>query len=210
MIRSKAPFVLVILVGCAVPDRELEPAVAPDTASALPVLSARDLEAVSADRLVVKHSVLFRGGRKYVGGVSFQTVRAPPELVLDTIFSTQAALEWMPQTLSARAVGGSGDDLTVRFEQGEEPFVATHTLHIWRDDLAIRWQLDPRHPHDIADVWGFLSATPFDAERSLLTLGILLDLGDGVVRAFAEPDIQRTVLGTPETIKTYVEARAAQ
>jgi hypothetical protein len=152
--------------------------------------------------------VLFRDGKKYVGGLSFMVVRAPPEVVIRAIFSAEAALQWMPQTLSATVVGGSGDHLRVRFEQGEDPFVATHTLHFWRDDLAIRWKLDPTERHDIDDAWGFMSATPYDRDRSLVTLGIFIDLGDGVVRAFAEPAIQETVLGTPEAIKGYVEARA--
>jgi hypothetical protein len=41
----------------------------------------------------------------------------------------------------------------------------------------------------------------------VITLGIQLDLGDGIVRTFAEADIQDTVLGTPGDIRDYVAAR---
>jgi hypothetical protein len=173
----------------------------------MPELTAGDLEEVLGGRMVVKERVVFRNGRKYVGGLSFQLVHATPEFVITTIFSPEAALEWMPQTLSAVALERAPDYLLVRFEQGEKPFIATHSMHFWRDDMAIRWKLDPTKHHDIEDAWGFLSATSWGSERSLVTLGILIDLGDGVVRAFAEPDIQRTVLGTPSTIRGYVEAR---
>ena len=208
--RYRVAFALLLCTSCALPESETPPK-ASSTARALelPELSASERKEVNAERLVVKESVVFRDGRKYVGGLSFMLVHAPPAVVIRTIFSTEAALEWMPETLSAQTVESSEGYLLVRFEQGEKPFVATHTLHFWRDDLAIRWKLDPRQHHDIADAWGFLSATAYGDDRSLVTLGILIDLGDGVVRAFAEPDIQRTVLGTPETIKGYVEARYA-
>jgi hypothetical protein len=200
---------LMCVTGCALPANEAPPAALNVTTKRLvpPRLSEAERRDIAQGLLVKKKTVLFRNGRKYVGGLSFQLVNATPAVVLQEIFSTEAALWWMPQTLSARAVGGSGRDLMVRFEQGEKPFVATHTLHIWRDDLAIRWKLDPRQHHDIEDAWGFLSATPFGEGRSLVTLGIQLDLGDGVVRAFAEADIQDTVLGTPRDIKDYVETR---
>lgn len=206
----RATCALLLCTGCALPESATPARAAPSPTLAVPELSASDRQDVNDERLVVKESVVFRDGKKYVGGLSFMLVRATPDVVIDTIFSTRAALEWMPETLSAEAVESSDRYLLVRFEQGEKPFVATHTLHFWRDDLAIRWKLDPRKPHDIVDAWGFLSATPYGPGRSLVTLGILIDLGDGVVRAFAEPDIQRTVLGTPENIKSYVEARSQE
>jgi hypothetical protein len=196
------------LVGCSLPV-DAPPLETPKSAAARlvpPELTEAEMREVVDGQLLKKKSVLFRNGKKYVGGLSFLRVRAAPEVVLAEIFSAEAALRWMPQTLSAVAVAGTGDHLLVRFEQGEKPFVATHTLHFWRDDLAIRWKLDPTRHHDIVDAWGFLSATPFE-DGSLVTLGIQLDLGDGVVRAFAEPEIQDTVLGTPRDIKDYVEAR---
>jgi len=204
----RAMCALLVCTSCALPKNAPPPETpAPDERLALPQLSQRDRQELDAERLVSRESVVFRRGRKYVGGLSFQIVRAPPEFVITAIFSAEAALEWMPETLSTRVVTSSPNYLLVRFEQGEKPFVATHTLHFWRDQLAIRWKLDPRERHDIEDAWGFLSATPYADERSLVTLGILIDLGDGIARAFAEPEIQHTVLGTPGDIKSYVEAR---
>lgn len=205
----RALVLLWLVTGCALPTNEA-PVAAPlakTTRLVPPRLTEDERRDIAQGLLVKKKTVLFRNGKKYVGGLSFLVVMATPDIVLQEIFSTEAALHWMPQTLSARAVGGGGRDLMVRFEQGEKPFIATHTLHIWRDDLAIRWKLDPRQHHDIQDAWGFLSATPFGEGRSLVTLGIQLDLGDGIVRAFAEADIQDTVLGTPRDIKDYVETR---
>lgn len=203
-----AVILVAFVAGCSLPV-DPPPPEAPKSSTARlvpPELSDSELREVLDGQLVKKKSVVFRNGKKYVGGLSFQRVRATPAVVLNEIFSAEAALRWMPQTLSAVTVGGTGDHLIVRFEQGEKPFVATHALHFWRDDLAIRWKLDPTRHHDIEDVWGFLSATAFE-DGSLVTLGIQLDLGDGVVRAFAEADIQDTVLGTPRDIKDYVEAR---
>lgn len=198
----------ICFAGCSVPVEGSPPKAPESTTRSLipPELSASERRDITDGLLVKKKSVLFRNGKKYVGGLSFLFVRATPEVVLSDIFSAEAALRWMPQTLSATTLEGSGDHLLVRFEQGEKPFVATHTLHFWRDDLAIRWKLDPTRPHDIDDAWGFLSATAFDG-GSIVTLGIQIDLGDGVVRAFAEAEIQDTVLGTPRDIKDYVETR---
>ena len=173
-----------------------------------PSLTPVEIERLDAGVRVTHPRTFHWRGNKYVGGLSFQLVRAEPAFVLDAIFSTEAALSWMPMTESVRTVGGSGRDLFVEFRQGVDPVVRTYTVNVWRDDTAIRWRLDPDRPHDIQDTWGFMSAQPWGEGRSLVTVGVALDLGNGMIRGFFEEEIQDTILSTADDIRGYVEARS--
>jgi hypothetical protein len=65
--------------------------------------------------------------------------------------------------------------------------------------------MDPRRPHDIDDVWGFLRVRRFRRGRSLVTVGVALDLGPGPVRWLFEERIRKIALETPRRVRDYVE-----
>lgn len=149
-------------------------------------------------------------GGRYVGGLSYQLVRATPEEVLATLLDVQRLPEVLPRTKRARLLSALDDEMLVELTQGNSIVDATYTVRLVRnlDAGEIRFWLVPERRHDVRDVWGSFSVRRFDAGRSLLEVGVALDLGPGLARMFFERQIQTLVLGTPRSIRDFVEPRA--
>jgi len=187
-------------------------------ASAAPSAAPRAeqrLDAVERDRLLAGELVtrpleFQRHGGKYIGGVSYQLLRASPDEVLATLQSVESLPEALPRTKRARLVESQGREAKVELVQGKGMVEATYTVHLVRVSgrNELRFWLDRNRPHDIDDVWGYFRVERFDDNRSLVTVAVALDVGPGLVRMLFEDRIQALVLSTPRHIKDYVEPRA--
>jgi len=149
-------------------------------------------------------------GGSYVGGVSYQVVKASPTEVLRALADVRSLPRALPRTLSAELVSSSGTSARVEFTQGKAPFLVTYTVHLeqTREGDAIRFWLDPTRPHDVRDVWGYFRVAPFADGRTLVTVAVALDLGPGVARLLFEDGVERTILRSPDKIRAFVEPRA--
>jgi hypothetical protein len=172
-------------------------------------LSDEERRALLDGSLVERPLTLQRSAGRYVGGISYQLVRASPEEVLATLQSTESLPQALPRTKRARLVTAEGRHARVELVQGTSVVEATYTVHLVRDPVAdeLRFWLDHDRPHDIADVWGYFRVRRFDRERSLITVAVALDVGPGLVRLFFEDKIQRLILTTPRHIKDFVEPK---
>ena len=203
--RALALALALVLMGTAAPARAAEPQ-----------LPSRALSSVERDALktghIVSRPVRFQRGPSatYVGGVSYQVVKASPAEIMSTLLDLQALPEVLPRTKRAKLVENSGARAKVELVQGGGMFEATYTVvleqNAGRDEL--RFWLDPSRPHDVKDVWGYFRVRPFGPDHSLLTVAAVLDLGPGIVRMMFEDSIQNLILGSPWNIKKYVEPRA--
>ena len=80
-------------------------------------------------------------------------------------------------------------------------------LLVRRESLGLfRFWLDPKQPHDVADLWGYFRVQPWDREASLLTYAALLRLDFGLVKLLFSETIRRIALGTPAAVRDYVDA----
>lgn len=149
----------------------------------------------------------------FVGGVTYTVVDAA-ESEIDSIFDNiDAYARVLPRTKHARFVGTetSGDRL-VEISQGSTLLEVTYTVRIRRIVLAhgreVRFWLDPTRHHDIEDAWGFFRFEPFlsalGEKRVLLTYGILVDPGPGVVREWFEAPLRAAIFDVPQRIRRYV------
>jgi hypothetical protein len=149
------------------------------------------------------------GGGRYVGGVSYQVIRAVPDEVLSAMLDVSALPELLPRTKRASLIESSGSGTRIELVQGNAVAEATYTLLLSRSAAGeVRFWLDPTRAHDIRDVWGFFRARPFGNGKTLVTVAVALDVGPGLVRMLFEDRIQRLVLETPRHIRDYVEPRA--
>jgi hypothetical protein len=180
-----------------------------EAAGPTPALSSEERQALLAGGLVERPLTLQRSAGRYVGGISYQLVRASPEEVLATLQSTESLPQALPRTKRARLVTAEGRHARVELVQGTSVAEATYTVHLVRDPVTdeLRFWLDHARPHDIADVWGYFRVRRFDRERSLITVAVALDVGPGLVRLFFEDKIQRLILATPRHIKDFVEPK---
>lgn len=159
---------------------------------------------------VARPLVFERHAARYVGGVSYQLVRASPRAVLSALSDVKELPFMLPHTQAARELGRSGRKARIELRQGNGLVSATYTIRAcvrWERG-EIRFWLDPSRPHDIDDVWGYFRVQPFDAARSLVTVAVALDLGPGLARLLFEGRIQDAILATPGRIRDFIEPRA--
>ncbi len=159
----------------------------------------------------VAHPVAFeRRAAHYVGGVSYQLVRASPRAVLSALEDPRQLPFMLPHTRSARRLGRTGRDVRIELTQGNGLVSATYTVRARRVEgrRELRFWLDRSRPHGIEDVWGYFRVQAFDGARSLVTVAVALDLGPGLARILFEGRIQNAILGTPARIRDFIEPRA--
>jgi hypothetical protein len=170
---------------------------------------ADELSAGEADRLtrgetVVRLQTLERGRRRYVGGVTYTVLDHPAAELARLLDDVRVWQRILPRTRSARVVGGGGRDELVELTNGTALVQATYTMHLRRDGRTIRFWLDPARRHDIGDAWGFVKAEPMAHGRALVTYGVLIDLGPGLVRDLFEDGVRKLALSVPERLRSFV------
>jgi polyketide cyclase/dehydrase/lipid transport protein len=157
----------------------------------------------------VARPVRFARGRdgSYIGGVSYQVVRAAPDRVIAALASVETLPLALPRTESARLLSSTGRTATVEITQGKAPFFVTYTVNVEQSEngRTLHFWLDPTRPHDVEDVWGYVRVTPFGRGTSLVTLAVALDLGPGIARALFSDRIERMILRAPARIREFVE-----
>jgi hypothetical protein len=174
-------------------------------------LSSAERDALHAGQTVSRPMRFSRGAEgRYVGGVSYQVVRASPREVLLALADVRGLAHALPHTLSAELVSSSGRSARVELVQGKEPFLVTYTLELAQQtgDDSIRFWLDRGRPHDLRDLFGFLRVREFGPGRSLVTVAVAVDLGPGIARLLFEDKVERSILRAPAKLRKFVEPRA--
>jgi hypothetical protein len=69
--------------------------------------------------------------------------------------------------------------------------------------------MEPSRPHGIEDVWGFFRIEPVELDRSLVTYGILIDMGAGPLRSLFENRVRELALTVPQRVRGLFLERAA-
>ena len=186
------------------------------SASAIPMARA-DEEALSASETarfwhgetVVRTQALSRGEQHYVGGVTYTIVDARAEDVPALLTNVDALRRILPRTRAALKVGSADGDELVQVTQGTALLQATYTIRLHREATEVRFWMDPRMSHDISDAWGFLRATPLSDGRALVTYGVLLDMGPGLLRDMFELRVRDVALSVADRVRNFVLARNA-
>jgi len=155
---------------------------------------------------------LERRGQRYVGGLSYVLVNAEPHQVFDVLNRLDTLANVLPQTRNLRVLERGGGRARVEIEQGNSVVSTAFTVFFELQPPAggdeahmVRFWLDPSQPHGIDDVWGFFRATRYDARRSLVSVGALVNLGPGLIRMLFEERIVRAILRLPNRIRDVVE-----
>lgn len=185
-------------------------------------LGSRETASLARGETVVRSETLAQGAHRYVGGITYTVVDAT-SADIDALFDDVAS--WrkvLPRTKSVRRVPApdgqaaeAAHDSFVEVTQGTSLVSAEYTLRVRRQGAELRFWLDPSLPHDIDDAWGFFRVEPFTNEagepRVLLTYGILVDVGPGIVRDLFEEKVRTAMLSVPQLLRRHVaeQRRAA-
>lgn len=158
-------------------------------------------------------SMGYESDRRLVGGLTYTLVDSTPDELMTVLEDIGKWKDLLPRTKSAKVIESQGLDTFVEMTQGNSVVNAKYTLHLRRAprDHTVRFWLDPSRPHAIDDAWGFFRAEDAapaadGTPRTLLTFGILVDTGPGLVRSFYEDRLRSTMLGIPQIVREYVLA----
>jgi len=157
---------------------------------------------------------LYRRSKRYIGGVTYTVVNASAEELTQLLSDPAAYTQVLPHARAATLVGKVGEDQLVEISQGNSLIQTAYTLRLRPDEggRRVRFWLDRSRAHGIDDAWGYFRVQPLEANadgspRVLLSYGILVDLGPGLMRDFFESRIQASMLSVPERLRQYASIR---
>ncbi len=155
-----------------------------------------------------------RCGKRYVGGVSYIVVKAPPRAVFASLNELGNLAKVIRGTRKMTVTGVTASGVRVLLEQGNRVVSASYSAIFLRtppqgqaldEGWEVRFWLDPSRPHAIEDVWGFFRASPWQPGGTLVTVGAALDLGPGLIRMLFEDHLQKSILRMPRYVRAAVE-----
>lgn len=187
---------------------------APTSAELPPDLSADETARLEHGETIVREQTWSYGDRRYVGGLTYTVLDVGANELSAVLEDVDAYRRVLPKTKEARLVGMSGNDRLVEVVQGNALVQATYTMRVRTEPTApngqreVRFWLEPTRPHEIDDAWGFFRVEPFIGEngnpRVLLTYGVLVDVGAGIVRDLFEERVRSALLSVPQLVRRYV------
>ena len=158
---------------------------------------------------VIREETMERGDRRFIGGITYTIVEASAAEVAALLEDVESLRRVLPRTKNARVVGTApGGDRLLELVQGNAVMEAQYTLRVRRGVNDVRFWLDPTRPHGIEDAWGFFRYEPFitpsGEERVLLTYGVLVDVGPGILRDLFESRVRAALLSVPQLVRREV------
>lgn len=160
---------------------------------------------------VIRTQTIDRGDQHYVGGVTYTVLNVSSAEISALLDDVSAYRHVLPTTKRARKVAVDGGDTLVELVQGNALYEATYTIRVRRSARELRFWLEPTRPHEIDDAWGFFRIEPFmtanGEERVLLTYGVLVDVGPGIVRELFEERVRAAMLSVPQLVQRHLARR---
>lgn len=148
-----------------------------------------------------------RGAYKLFGGQSWQIVDVPVEVAWNALKDLPGYKNFIPLATETDVERRDGKeaDLAVRQQWGpvDVRYVLQTTLEPDRGALVFR--VDHSKAHDIRAGWGFIRVRPYNQDRTLVSFGALVDIGDGVFVSIVRPAVRRDLLKIPYFLKRHLE-----
>jgi hypothetical protein len=173
-------------------------------------LSQGEAERLLRGDTVARTQQMRRAEHRYVGGVTYTILDARIDDLASLLDDVRSWRRFLPKTRDARSVGSAGSDALVEVTHGSALVRVAYTLRVHREGNVVRFWMDPSRSHDIEDVWGFFRAEPMPDGRTLMTYGILIDMGTGLLRDMFEGRVQELALEIPDRVRDVVLERSAR
>jgi hypothetical protein len=170
-------------------------------------LSSGEADRLASGGTVTRTQELERGQRRYVGGVTYTIVDAGADELASLLDDVERWKRILPRTRGARHVGSAGGDVLVEVTHGWALVQYVYTMRMRRDGNVTRFWMDPFRRHDIEDAWGFFRAEPLLGGRTLVTFGILIDVGPGLLRDLFEDRVRELALTIPQRVRALLLER---
>jgi ribosome-associated toxin RatA of RatAB toxin-antitoxin module len=192
----------VVVVSFAAPSRSF---------SSNDQLTTNDKKLLASGELVMKHKNEQRGAYKLIGGQSWQIIDVPVDVAWEALANLTDYKNFIPLVTQSDIKHRAGEeaDLAIRQEWGpiDVRYVLQTTLEANRRSMVFR--VDHSQAHDIRAGWGFMRVRPYKGNRTLVSFGALVDIGDGVFVSIIRPAVRKDLLRIPFYFKRHVEAAVA-
>jgi len=170
-------------------------------------LTDEDKKLLMAGELVTKEKNEQRGSLKLIGGQSWQIINVPVDVAWQALTDLPRYKRFIPLATESevRHEAGNEADLAMRQQWGpiDVHYVFQTTLDPDRNSVVFR--VDHSQAHDIRAGWGFIRVRRFKEDRTLVSFGALVDIGDGVFVSIIRPAVRRDLLRIPFYFKRHLE-----
>ncbi|MDB4985249.1 MAG: hypothetical protein JWN04_427 [Myxococcaceae bacterium] len=162
-----------------------------------------------AGQLVTRPVSERRGDLRLIGGSSWQVIKAPPEVVLRALLDTKSYDKLLPTVTGASLVTEAPTMRRVRVEHKRGPLGIAYRLALTIDAQRhdINFKLNDRLDSGMRAAWGYLTATPYGQNQTLLSYGVMADPGDGLIVGIVRGVIHEWMLKVPAQVRRHVESK---
>jgi hypothetical protein len=173
-------------------------------------LSSAEIDRLMRGQTVSRKQDVRQGMHRFVGGVSYTVVDWRPDDVANLLYDVGLWKRLIPRVHEVHRISNAGNDPRVEVHHGN-PFISVaYSMRVRREGRVVRFWMDPTRPHDIQDVWGYFRPEQLPDGRTLIKFGILIDLGDGMIRDLFEDAVRDLALGIPDNVRTVIVERTAR
>ncbi len=169
-------------------------------------LSLDDQAKLARGERVEQHMEVRRGDRRYVGGIAYHLVDAPIGRVERLIRDPLAYAKILPHVKSVSLVGiDAAGRATLAITHQFAWFTGGYRMRVEFSEHGRlgRFFLLPSPESAVRDGWGYLRLTPIGERRTLVTYGLLYDLGNPLLSVF-EDRLATVTLTVPSRIALLV------
>ena len=186
----------------------LAPLAAPTRAlSSNDELTTEDKKLLAAGELVTKQKSEQRGAYKLIGGQSWQIIDVPVDVAWQAIADLSGYKNFIPLATESDVKHQAGEETDVAIRQQWGPIDVHYVLQatLEPERRAMVFRVDHSKDHDIRAGWGFMRVRPFKGDRTLVSFGALVDIGDGVFVSVIRPAVRKDLLRIPYFFKRHLE-----
>lgn len=170
-------------------------------------LSNADRDRLGQGRLIVRSTTERRGPLHLIGGTSFQVVDQPPAVVWRALHDAGNLGAMLPGLTTSRQTSHQGTRRGVHVRHGQGAVSAEYGLRLNYIEASrvLMFEVDSSRESALRAGWGFMKVQSWGEGKTLLSFGILADVGTGMLSGALRPKIHEWMLQVPSTIKRYLE-----
>ena len=170
-------------------------------------LTDEDKRLLVSGELVVKQKNEQQGSLKLIGGQSWQIVDVPVDIAWQAVADLSRYKRFIPLATESdvKHQAGNEADLAMRQQWGPVDVRYVFQTTLDPDRRSVVFRVDHSQAHDIRAGWGFIKVRPFKGNRSLVSFGALVDIGDGVFVSIIRPAVRKDLLRIPSHFKRHLE-----
>lgn len=170
-------------------------------------LTMQDKFLLESGELVMKPKNEQRGSLKLFGGQSWQIVDVPAATAWRALQDLPRYKRFIPLATESDVKARHGEEIDLAIRQQWGPVDIRYVLQTTLDGAkkAMVFRLDHSQGHELRAGWGFLRVRAWKENKTLVSFGAMVDIGDGVLVSVIRPAVRRDLLRIPTKFKRYVE-----